>query len=280
MTPGPVGRAEPELHYLRRQGNLRVRKARWVRNLLRPWKVILFNLAAAALLIFGGIRAVTRVMSSDAFALTTIEVEGTRRTTAGSVEAVLHDFVGCSLLELDLGAVAARSQSDPWVRSASVKRIFPRALRVSVIERTPTALALLNGVVQVVDSTGTPMGPVGPEMEEDLPVLTGFERLHAGELRARLEQAVAAVETLRATAGTWIDEISELDASSPDAFVVTTRTPGPRIVLEPAAADRNVLAYLERRRDIESRVGPAESVDLRWRGRITVLPQPEDKESN
>ena len=279
MSHDPILRGEPELHYLRRQGNLRVRKARWLRHLLRRWRVVAFQLAATAFVIFGGIRAVTRLLSSDAFALSTIQVEGTARTTPRAAEARLHQFVGRSLLEVDLGEVEHNSQADPWVESASVKRIFPRSLRVSVVERSPSSLAVIGGIVQVVDRNGTIMGPVGPGIEEDLPVLTGLARLRGDELAARLKEGIAAVESLRASSGDWIQEISELDLSAPDAFIVTTRTPGPRIVLEPAAAERNVLAYLERRREIESRVGPAEWVDLRWSGRITVLPAPEDKES-
>jgi cell division septal protein FtsQ len=276
-----MGRGEPELHYLRRQGNLRVRKARWMKNLLRPWKVVVGNGVAAALLLLGGIRAVTQILSSDAFALNRIEVEGTRRTTADRVEAQLHGFVGQSVWRIDLDDVAARATEDAWVQSASVKRILPKALRVQVVERTPTALALLDGSVQVVDATGTSIGAVGPGLEEDLPVLTGLGELRGEARRGRLEQGVAAVQTLSAAVPDWIDQISELDVSAEDAFVVTTRKPGPRIVLEPQAADRNVATYLARRRDIETRVGSAASVDLRWRGRITVLPTPDkkDKES-
>jgi len=279
MTPTPIGRGEPELVYLRRQGNLRVRKARWLRNLLRPWKVILLNLAAAALVIVGGIRAATQLMSSDAFALSKIEVEGTQRTTSRSVEARLHEYVGRNLMQLDLDEVAGRSQSDPWVRSASVRRRFPSSLQVSVVERTPAALAVLDGLVQLVDTSGTPIGAVGPGLQEDRPVLTGLSGLRGPALASRLEEGVAALEAIRASAPEWIDQISELDVSEAGAFVVTTRTPGPRIVLDPSAADRNVRAYLERRRDIETRVGASETVDLRWRGRITALPDPKEKET-
>ena len=53
---------------------------------------------------------------------------------------------------------------------------------------------------------------------------------------------------------------------------------GPVVLLDPEHADRNVRWFTELRAEIEQRVGPADSVDLRWRDRIAVLPHTDTME--
>ena len=56
---------------------------------------------------------------------------------------------------------------------------------------------------------------------------------------------------------------------------VQTVLPGPRLLLDPIMVERNVERYLDLRGEIAQQVGAAEYVDLRWRGRITVMPEQE-----
>jgi cell division septal protein FtsQ len=151
--------------------------------------------------------------------------------------------------------------------------VFPHALRVAIVERTPAARALIDGTVQIVDETGAVLGPAGPDLADDLPVLVGLDRLEERALRARLETGARAVARIRAAAGTWIDEVSELDLSRPDRIGVVTATPGPAVLLDADEVERNLGPYLALRAEIDRRVGPLAYVDLRWRDRISVLPQ-------
>ena len=261
---------------MRGRGNRRVRKVNRLRGLLRAWKVLLWELVPAALLVFGGIRAVRHLALGTSFALETVEVAGTQRTTPAAVVARLQPFVGESLPELDLTELAARVALDPWVREASLKRVFPHTLRVIVTERTPAAWALVDGLVHVVDETGFAIGTVGPA-GKDLPVLTGLGGLGDQARRDALQRGVHALERLRKTTARWIDEVSEMDVSRSDRIGVVTRSPGPLVLLDPEEAERNVGSYLDLRGEIEEKVGPVASVDLRWRDRIAVLPLNETK---
>ena len=262
----------PDRRYLRRGGNRRVRKVRLIRSTLRAWKTVLANLAAAAVLILAGVQAFRHVASSPAFALNEVQVEGTRRTTPEAVRARLGTFLGRNLLQIPLDRVAARLGEDPFISSVSVKRILPSTLRVTVTERVPAALAIVQGQVQVVDDSGVIMGPIGPGLAEDLPVLTGIERQQGEALRASLLRGVKVVERLKGTTGAWTDEISEVDLSRADRIGVVTRDPGPVIWLDPERVERNVDPYLAMRKEIQAKLGPVEYVDLRWRDRISVLP--------
>jgi len=273
-------RDAPGLRYLRGRGNRRVRKVRRLRGLLRVWKVLLWHLVPAALLVLGGIRGIRHLASSTSFALETVEVQGALRTTPTAIAARLQPFLGDNLPELDLEEVAARVAQDPWVLQASVKRVFPHTLRVIVTERTPAAWAVLDGLVQLVDETGVAIGPVGSDARE-FPVLTGLDALGSDARRAALQRGVRAVGRLRQATRSWIEDVSEMDLSLSDRIGVVTREPGPLVLLDPEEAERNVGPYLELRREIEDDVGPIASVDLRWRDRIAVLPLSETKlESN
>jgi cell division protein FtsQ len=271
--------AEPDRRYWRRRVNREVRKARRTRTFLYRTRVVAANLAVAAILVFSGKQAVLHLTTTADLALTTIEVEGASRTSPEAVRALLAPFVGRNLLVMRLEDVAARAESDPWVRQAAVKRILPHTLRVTVAEREPAALAVLRGVVYVVDESGFAIGPAGPAFSLDQPVLTGLDRVSGAALQNSLAAGVAAIARIEAASPSWESEISELDLSRPDRISVVTRKPGPRILLDAERVDRNVNDYLALRAEIEKRLGPAEVVDLRFSRRISVLPASGDLEA-
>lgn len=270
----PIG--EPDLQYLRRRGNRRVRKVRLLRGLLRAWKPLLARVAPAALLVVLAIHGARQLGASRLFTLERIELDGTVRAAPDAVLAGIAPLVGRNLLQLDLDEAAARARENPWVRDAAVKRLLPHTLRVTVEERKPAARALVDASVLVVDETGAVLGPAGPGLPDDLPVLTGIEGTAGEARRVRLERGARAVLRLRAQVPTWLDEISELDLSRPDRIGVVSKAPGPALLLDPDEVGRNVRSYLALREEIGRRIGPLQTVDLRWRDRISVLPSDDE----
>jgi cell division septal protein FtsQ len=268
----------PDRRYWRRRANRRVRKRRLLRGAVRVAGVCLVNGCIGVIVLYVvvlGARALTR---APEFAVRRIEVEGRHRAPAGSIEARLAGLSG-NLLELDLDAAAAAAAGDPWVASAAAKRILPDTLRVTVVEREPCAIAVVDDVPVVVDATGAVIGRSGPDLPDDLPVLTGLDRLRGAARDAALARGASRVDVLRRSAPQWLAGLSELDVAAADRIVARTIEPGPRLVLDPQDVGRNVGAYLDLRREIERRVGPLAYVDLRWQGRIAVMPAPPDSET-
>lgn len=263
---------EPDRRYWRRHANRHVRKARRLRMAGKWAAIVAANLAVAAVLIASGATAVRHLTTTARLAVDSIEVTGTRRTTPDAVRAALATFQGKNLADLELAAVAAAAGNDPWVKSASVKRVLPGTLRVHVVERTPGALAILRGVAHVVDDGGFVMGPAGPGMTFDLPVLTGLDGADDASLREQLARGVALLAALRDERPALAAVLSELDLSAPDRVTARTAPGEPALLLDPDRIGRNVDAYLSLRPLIARRVGPAETVDLRWSRRIGVLP--------
>lgn len=272
MTSRTPIAARPDQRYWRRRANRRVRKARFAHNSLRWVLVVLVNGGIAAALLVVGARTFERIVHSEEFRLRHVEVEGNRRASAERIRANLQLYVGQNLLELRLPEVEGRAKGDPWVLQTSVKRVLPGTLRVSVRERTPAAAAVIGEIVHVVDDTGYVIGPSGPGMTDDLVVLTGLDGLDEPALIAALRAGVSYVHRLQQASPGFAANISELDLSRPGLVDVRLTTPGPRVRLDPERIERNVQHYLELRRGIESRVGPVEYVDLRWRDRISVMP--------
>ena len=261
----------PDRRYWRRRVNRHVRKARRARTLLRMAGIVAANLAIGAVLVVSAASVARHLATSDELAVREILVEGTTRTTPGAVRAVLQPFLGRNLVDLALDEVAKTATRNPWVKEARVKRILPETLRVSVIERTPGALALLRGLVYVVDDGGFVMGPAGPDLPYDLPLLVGLDGYQGKDCEAVLARGVALLMQLNGAFPAWTRGISEVDLSRPDRVVVTRMEGGPQILLDPERIDRNLGAYMALQSTIARKVGETARVDLRWSQRISLL---------
>jgi cell division septal protein FtsQ len=263
---------EPDRRYWRRRVNRQVRKARRARTLLRWAGILAANLAIGAVLAVSGASVARHFATSSELAVRTIAVEGTARTTPDAVKAALASYVGRNLVDLDLDEVARTATHDPWVRDATVKRVLPDTLRVEVVERTPGALALLRGMVYVVDEAGYVMGPVGPDLPYDLPMLVGIDRLQGKALEAALARGVGLLMKLHEVQPAWTRGISEIDLSLPDRVAVSRTDGGAQILLDPDLIDRNLEDYLALQPMIARKIGEGGRVDLRWSRRISILP--------
>jgi cell division septal protein FtsQ len=272
---------EPDRRYWRRRVNRHVRKARRTRTLLRWAGILAANLAVGGLLVAFGASVVRHFATSSELAVREITVEGTRHTTPDAVRGVLREYFGRNLVEVDLDEVARAASRDTWVKEAVVKRVLPSVLRVSVTERTPRALALLRGLVHVVDEGGFVMGPVGPDLPYDLPLLIGLDHVQGRDLETALASGVTLLARLHATHPAWTRGISELDLSHPDRVVVTRVDGGAHILLDPDQVEKNLDAYLALKPMIARKIGEGGRVDLRWSRRISILPagDPSDMEN-
>jgi len=264
--------AEPHQRYWRRRANRRVRKARLTRTALRWSAVLLINGVIAGTLLTVGVRSVKRIAARPEFMLDTIEVLGTQRASSIEVERALHGYLGRNVFDLNLHQVKMRVRDHRWVQDASVKRILPATLRVTVSERTPAALAVVGGLAHVVDDTGFVIGLAEGGLADDLPVLTGLGGLDDSSLIASLQRGVGLLQRLHQRAGAFAGDISEMEISRPDRVTVRTVARGPQLLLDPVAVERNVVEYLELREKIEERLGAADYVDLRWNDRVSVMP--------
>jgi cell division septal protein FtsQ len=264
--------ADPDRRYWRRRANRRVRQERRTRTLLRWSGVAAINLALLGLLAYSGNRVLRHLTTAPEFALRTLRIEGARPATEDRIRWSLAELEGTNVLELDLEAVTATVKEDPWVLECTVKRMLPHTLRVAVEEREPAAVARVGKRRLVVDRTGTVISDAGSGKDLGLPLITGLETLRNEHREGAVRKGVAAVEVLRSASADWTEDLREIDLSRADRIVATQAT-GPRLLLDPEHADRNLLEYLALEDEIGRRVGAASYVDLRWRDRIAIMPE-------
>jgi hypothetical protein len=272
--------AGPSERYWRARANRRVRKARMTQRILRISLVLAVNALFVGAIGFMALRAADRIRESGTFAVSVIEIHGVERASESGIRDALAEVSGRDLLELDLAQAEAAVRRDPWVREVSIRRVLPRTLRVTVEERTPSALARIRGESYIVDRTGYVVGRAGDGLDGRLPVLTGLGTLEGRDLADELRRGVGLVGRLTSAAPAFVDAVSELDLSRDDRVVARMRGGGTDLMLDPERIERNVREYLAIGGGIEGAVGPLNYVDLRWRDRIAVMPAvavPEDR---
>lgn len=163
---------------------------------LKSIAALFFATAFAGVLIGGnGATLLSAVTASAGFAIENVKIAGQSETNEVDVLAALDIGTYPSLLTLDLDAARARIQELPWVREASLKKLFPDTVEISIVERTPFATWQHDGVVSLVDAGGKVIATDTSERYNDLPHVVGAgAAARAGEYAALVaaEPAIAA----------------------------------------------------------------------------------------
>jgi cell division protein FtsQ len=134
--------------------------ARRRRRRLRRWLLALVPVVLAVVVAVG----MWAVFVSPLFAVTTVSVLGTHRTSPASVRLVVDVPNGQPLARVDVAAVQRRVESLPGVASATVTRSWPHTLLVTVVERLPVAAArTADGQWVLLDKTGVDLGSVSAQ---------------------------------------------------------------------------------------------------------------------
>ena len=104
----------------------------------------LLNIAAGALIGLAVLAfvlvAAHRLLRSDLFPLRVVELtSAVKKTTRAEIEAAVRGRIAGNFFAVDLAEVRSGLERLPWVRSASVRRVWPDRLEVSVEEHVALA---------------------------------------------------------------------------------------------------------------------------------------------
>jgi len=281
--------AEEESPYRRRQRAVPVRRGRLVGiRFFLKWG--LAALLVLPLVGYAGYSLAVFMLGSPRFLLTTeddVVVTGNRYVSTDEVSNALglsrsgKLIFGMNILRISLEEKKKQLEMIPWVRAATVTRVYPNRLAVYLVERTPIAFVNMDGRLMLVDSDGVLLEK--PERATfDFPVLTG---LGAANGQAERVARLALYEAfLREISGEipgsgWI--VSEVDLADPDdlkAMLVEGRETLQVHFGHGAFQDRfrNFLTLLPEVRKAQGRI---DSIDLRYRNQIVVNPQSSEETS-
>lgn len=112
-------------------------------------------------------------LAAMGFRVATLEVRGASSFSEPYVRAALAVPEGASILGLNLADLRARAETVGWIHSATVTRLLPDTLVVTVAERPRLAVWQSGGVAQVVDPEGHVIPEADPGRFPDLPLVVG-----------------------------------------------------------------------------------------------------------
>jgi cell division protein FtsQ len=121
-----------------------------------------------------GATAYRSLASFTPLAVDQIEITGVRTGHRYRVLAALGVVPGQSILWLDTHRARARVESLPWVKRATVLRLLPDRVKVSVEERQPYAVWQRGGVMSVIDEEGRIISDANGADYAALPLVVGF----------------------------------------------------------------------------------------------------------
>jgi cell division protein FtsQ len=103
-----------------------------------------------------------------------VEIVGETETSELAILERLEIDDTKSLLGYDVSEARNRIVGLPWVGSASVRKLYPNELNVTIVERTPFALWQRGNVIVLIDRGGTPIVEYSDSRFANLPLVVGY----------------------------------------------------------------------------------------------------------
>jgi cell division protein FtsQ len=141
-------------------------------------------LSAAAFMALAGAERSTRpaaqalaeiehMVERAGYGLTQVSLTGHRFTTDSDIFEAIDLASTPTMLSFDSRAAQERIERLPWIERASVERVLPDRLEVSVTERTPFAVWRLGSRNYLIDKTGRVLAAVPAATDPSLPRIAG-----------------------------------------------------------------------------------------------------------
>jgi cell division protein FtsQ len=191
--------------------------------------------------------------------VTVVTVSGTTHMSEPRILGIAGIDASRSLPFFDVAQAKARLETNPLVKQASVRKLYPNQIVINIVERTPYAVWQKDGDVSAIAADGAPIDEVTDGRYADLPFVVGEGA------NGRVREYVALLEAMdelkpRVEAGVLVGQRrwnlrlrSGVDVKLPEA--------------DPQAAIAELLALQRQSRVLEKDVL---ALDFRVPGRVFV----------
>ena len=257
-----------------RRAHLRPAKKRGS-SLRQAWLAVRV-VAIFTVMAYGGWRGASLALAAPALQISRITVRGNDRLATGEVLALVAGLQRRNLLTVRLDDWRERLMSSPWVEDATLRRILPGTVEITVRERRPMGIGRVANGLYLVDARGVVVDEYGPNYADlDLPIIDGLGSVpHEGApvvddakafLAARLIVALQERPELAA-------RVSEIDVS--DAHDAVVILDGDTAMLRLGEDDfvERLQEYIDLGPALRERVSDIDYVDLRFGDRLYVRP--------
>jgi cell division protein FtsQ len=192
--------------------------------------------------------------------------------------------IGRNIFYVPLDDRRKQLEQIPWVEEASVMRLLPNRIAVTIRERTPVAFAQIGSRISLIDANGVVMGlPANRQTKYSFPVIRGIteteplsSRAAAMKIYNRLVSELGATDGDEASSKStnYVKQLSEVDLSDPGNVKVTANDPGGTMVVHLGAQDflPRYKLYVTHITEWRQQFQNVQSVDLRFEGQVVVNP--------
>ncbi len=210
-----------------------------------------------------------------------IQATGITELSRTELVNVFGSDIGRNVFFVPLAARRAALEAQPWVRHATVMRVLPNTLRVTIEERIPAAFVRVGRQIELVDSEGVllPMLPATLAARHySFPVVTGLDpAAPPGERAERMhlyQSFVSALdEPYPGAGGAKISsQLSEVDLSSLDDVRAVVPAQGSDILLHFGNSDflERYHSYQEHLAEWRQQYPNLSAVDLRYDRQVVL----------
>jgi cell division protein FtsQ len=241
-------------------------------------------LALAALLVVGGLTAaglaLAHSVERDArFRIAgsgDIQATGLTEVSRADLLPVFGEDIGRNVFFVPLSERRRQLEQIPWIERATVMRVLPDQIRVSVVERQPVAFTRHGQTIGLVDADGVLLGMSAKTMAArhySFPVVTGIDPGDSAPSRkTRMAVYLRLMAELDAGGQHNSEQISEIDLTDPEDARALMPEQGADILAHFGQDD--FLARFERYKahiaEWRQQYPHLKSVDLRYAGQVVL----------
>lgn len=246
------------------------------------WGRIFFGLGiltVAGVLVTAGYIFKTYLERDPRFRITgggNIQAAGLTEVTRADVLPVFGEDIGRNIFFVPLSQRRKQLEKIPWVETATVMRLLPDRIRISVVERTPVAFVRHGQQIGLVDSNGVLLSMSAGSMTKhhySFPVVTGID---GGDplpsRKARMAVYGRLVADLDSNGQRLSEQISEIDLTDPEDARVLMPEAGADILVH--FGDDQFLARYQRYKahiaEWRQQYPKLASVDLRYEQQVVL----------
>lgn len=225
---------------------------------------------------YGAYRSVVMIAAASSLQVSHMTVRGHERLSTGEVLSLVEGLRGQNILGVSLDEWQAKLLSSPWVESATIRRVLPSSVEITVHERRPLGIARLGTAMYLIDAKGVIIDEYGPAYADiDLPIIDG--------LAASPQQGGSIVDVTRAEFASRVlaalgarpeilKRVSQIDVGDlHDAIVILDGDPA---LLRLGDSDfvPRLQQYIDLAPALRERLSAIDYVDLRFDERLYVRP--------
>lgn len=231
---------------------------------------------AGALLCLGSLGLLLgHVKRCPAFTLRNVTLQGFVHLDGKEVLSLIQTAYPNNLRELDIEHLRRNLEKYNWVQSASIRKIYPSRLAITIRERIPAGVAKLDRLL-VFDPEGVFLDEYRPGAYSlNVPVLVGLRPATEEDRatnRERITRYLDFLAEIDAGGEGLSRKISEVDSSDPSNLVAIPLEGSPRIQLGEGRYRDRLRQFFQILPRAKSENGTIAEVDMRYDDKVIVRP--------